>query len=393
MEVVDPGWIVTVLFNFTSDDDDMPKGDQYLDPEALLVNRHKQPFTIALIIIYALNFTVGLVGNVFVILVILRHRHMRTLTNVFFLNLTVGDLMVVCVCLPITLGNYIYRDWVYGQAMCKLTPFLQGMAVGVSVLSMMSISLNRYFAILRPLRAKMVFSRGKVGVMLVLIWLLSAAAVCPLLVINHVTAYGLEGVFKARVCVERWGSQEARQFFNLLIFSLLFVLPLCLMAALYTRISMELFASDVHLFEAANNGKHSSGGGGGGMGGGGNAQASRLLRQRRKTVRSLILLVVLFGVSWLPFYVVNIWLDFNSGDYTAPQILTFIYPIVQVLGLSNSSANPLLYCFLSNGFRRAFANLCCRRKLRTHHGILVTLRYRCPLSDDSGVESIETVLS
>ena len=66
---------------------------------------------------------------------------------------------------------------------------------------------------------------------------------------------------------------------------------------------------------------------------------------------------------------------------------------LQVLGLSNSSVNPLVYCFLSTGFRRAFRNMCCRQKRRTHHGIIITIRYRCPLSDDSGIESIETVLS
>ena len=51
-------------------------------------------------------------GNMFVILVVLRHRHMRTLTNVFFLNLTIGDFMVTVICIPITLGNYVYM-WVW----------------------------------------------------------------------------------------------------------------------------------------------------------------------------------------------------------------------------------------------------------------------------------------
>ena len=322
---VDKKWLVTVLFNFTSDDDEALGDGADLDTATLLQSlrddlfKHKQPFTIVLIVIYVLNFAVGLVGNVFVILVILRHRHMRTLTNVFFVNLTVGDLMVVCICLPITLGNYIYKDWVYGKVMCKLTPFLQGTAVGVSVLSMMSISVNRYFAIHKPLRAKMVFSRGKVGVMLVAIWLVSVAAVSPLLFINSVTSYGVPGVFLARACEEKWGRQEARQFYNLLIFALLFLLPLLIMAVLYTRISLALFADDSHLFETTSAGKPVV-----------TVSASRLLKQRRKTVRSLILLVVLFGASWLPYYVVNIWLDFNSRSITTHHVLNFIYPLAQV---------------------------------------------------------------
>ncbi|KAK7105860.1 hypothetical protein V1264_017185 [Littorina saxatilis] len=280
---------------------------------------HTQPFTIILIVIYILNFVVGLVGNVFVILVILRHRHMRTLTNVFFVNLTIGDLMVVCICLPITLGNYVYKNWVYGQVMCKLTPFLQGTAVGVSVLSMMSISINRYFAIHKPLQAKIVFSGGKVGVMLVAIWLTSVTAVSPFLFINSVTSWGVPGMFLAHVCEEKWGIVEARQLYNILIFLVLFVLPLIIMALLYTRISMTLFTDDTHLFATTATGKPVV-----------NGSASRLLKQRRKTVRSLILLVVLFGVSWLPYYVVNIWLDFNTRSDSTYNVLNFIYPLVQV---------------------------------------------------------------
>ena len=324
---VDHEWLVTVLFNFTSDDDEVSARHNDVDTNDLLRSlrddlfRHKDPFIIVLIIIYVINFAVGLVGNVFVILVIVRHRHMRTLTNVFFVNLTVGDLMVVCICLPITLGTYIYRDWVYGRVMCKLTPFLQGTAVGVSVLSMMSIAINRYFAIHRPLQAKMLFSRGKVAVMLVAIWLVSMGAVSPLLFINSLTSYGLPGVFLARACEEKWGLQEARQFYNLLIFALLFIVPLGIMALLYTRISLALFADDSHLFETTASGKHVAA-----------VQASRLLQQRRRTVRSLILLVVLFGVSWLPYYVVNIWLDFNSRSLATRHVINFVFPLAQVRG-------------------------------------------------------------
>ena len=342
---LDKKWLVAVLLNYTSGDEKKLGDDVDLDTATLLQSlrddlfKHKQPFTIVLIVIFVINFAVGLVGNVFVILVILRHRHMRTLTNVFFVNLTVGDLMVVCICLPITLGTHIYKDWVFGRVMCKLTPFLQGTAVGVSVLSMMSISVNRYFAIHKPLQAKIVFSRGKVGVMLVAIWLVSVAAVSPLLFINSVTSFGLPGVYQSRVCEEKWGRLEARQFYNLLIFGLLFVLPLLIMAVLYTRISLALFADDSHLFETTSSGKPVATG-----------SASRLLKQRRKTVRSLILLVVLFGASWLPYYVVNIWLDFNSLSTITPHVLNFIYPLAQVTNVWCRGRCCFLALDMSSGF-------------------------------------------
>ncbi|XP_046376099.1 QRFP-like peptide receptor [Haliotis rufescens] len=340
--------------------------------------RHNEPFTIVLIIFFSLTFVLGILGNTFVILVVAKHRSMRTLTNVFFLNLTIGDLLVVCVCIPITLGNYVYRDWVYGEVFCKVTTFLQGTAVGVSVLSMLFISINRYFAIHIPLRAKMLFTQGKVVMMLVSVWVVSFGAVSPLLFVNEITTWGIPGIFESRVCEEKWNEIEDKQFYNLFMFIIQFLLPLAVMCGTYIKISFTLWKEDVTLFNSAPSGK---------------AQADRILRQRRRTVRNLMFLVSLFGLSWLPYYIVNIWLDFNVESEYATSVLNYIYPVVQLLGISNSTLNPMCYCFLSKGFRRAMTNMCCLKKSRTSQGTSIIVRYKIPLSDDSGFESVETVLS
>ena len=70
---------------------------------------HKTPFTIVLIVLYSVIFLVGLVGNSLVIIVMIKHRHMRTITNMFLVNLSVGDLLVVIVCMPFSLAPYIYK--------------------------------------------------------------------------------------------------------------------------------------------------------------------------------------------------------------------------------------------------------------------------------------------
>ncbi|GFO25136.1 orexin receptor type 2 [Plakobranchus ocellatus] len=433
--------------------------------------QHEDPFVIFLIIVYVIAFAVGFMGNMFVILVVLRHRHMRTLTNVFFLNLTIGDFMVTVICIPITLGNYVYLDWIYGDLMCKVTPFLQSTAVAVSVLSMLSISINRYFAIHIPLRAKILFSKTRVHLMLASIWALSVATSCPLLVVKTVTSYGIPGVYLARVCNEEWGQEKLKLVYNFITFFLLFACPLVLMSVLYFRISLALWSKD-HELLLEGNGQAAKGPNDGDSYGNGPSSSSccatviynagtnnkvvqnnhqhhqysclsmqkqqisrnnkhrfrspqidRLLLQRRKTVRTLVLLVGLFAFSWFPYYVVNAWLDFNSNSSHAKAINNILYPLVQLLGLSNSSLNPILYCFLSNGFRRAFLNMCCRKKrivlkrrgaayggLRRmsytgagtgcggmaaggRSGMLaLTVRYRGG-SEDSGVGSVETVLS
>lgn len=251
--------------------------------------------------------------------------------------------------------------------------------MAVSVLSMLSISINRHFAIHEPLRAKILFSRSRVHVMLGATWLLSLATSSPLLAVRSLTSYGIPGVLVARACSEDWDSALLKHGYNLLAFLLLFLLPLTVMAGLYLKVSLALWSKNHELFDYKCKQTVKS------------AQLDRLLLQRRKTVRTLVLLVALFGCSWLPYYVVNAWLDFNLVSVHASLVNNVVYPLVQLLALSNSSVNPMVYCFLSSGFRRAFSNMCCRRKRGTRRGTTLTLRYKC--SEDSGVGSVETVLS
>ena len=56
-----------------------------------------------LISVYFITFLVGLVGNSLVCFAIWRNKNMRTVTNIFIVNLSVADLAVIIVCLPSTL--------------------------------------------------------------------------------------------------------------------------------------------------------------------------------------------------------------------------------------------------------------------------------------------------
>ena len=50
--------------------------------------------------IFSLVLAVGVVGNVLVLIVILTSKSMRSSTNLFLLNLSIADLLVLIVCCP-----------------------------------------------------------------------------------------------------------------------------------------------------------------------------------------------------------------------------------------------------------------------------------------------------
>jgi cholecystokinin A receptor len=57
---------------------------------------------------------------------LIQSRRMRTITNLFLLNLAVSDLLLGIFCMPFTLIGMLLRDFIFGEIMCKLLPYLQG---------------------------------------------------------------------------------------------------------------------------------------------------------------------------------------------------------------------------------------------------------------------------
>lgn len=331
---------------------------------------YKEPRTIALMFLYSIVFIVGLFGNIFVIVTVFHYKHMRTLTNVFLVNLAISDLLVVLFCIPITLGTYVYKDYVYGIGMCKLTSFLQGSAISVSSLSLLTISINRFIAIHRPLRAKIIFSKRRVYFVIVAIWCISFAVFVPLLVVNNIKNIGIPPFFSKRICNEHWDIPNGKELYNILVFISIFLIPLIAMVFAYTKISLVLWR---------NNDKPIT-------------QTRRVILQRRRTVKLLICVVVIFSVCWLPYNFTNIWLEFNIT--TASVVVSEqIYPLFQLLGISNSAINPICYCMMSSGFQKAFIRLCCRRRLNTKPDVILMVKFKDGSSESQEMTELTTRLS
>jgi hypothetical protein len=92
----------------------------------------------------------------------------------------------------------------------------------------------------------------------------------------------------------------------------------------------------------------------------GNQQSNHVIeRSKIKVFKMLIVIVLLFALSWLPLYVIFaiIKLGPNIDENTFfGQLLTTGAPIAQWLGASNSCVNPILYFFFNNKFRNFYRN-------------------------------------
>jgi hypothetical protein len=86
---------------------------------------NEQIFT--LILPYSIIFLLAIIGNALVIITLSANRRMRSVTNIFLLNLAVSDLLLGVFCMPFTLVGALLKEFVFGSLMCRLISYLQGL--------------------------------------------------------------------------------------------------------------------------------------------------------------------------------------------------------------------------------------------------------------------------
>lgn len=79
-----------------------------------------------LVVPYGVVFILAVSGNALVMATLVFNKSMRTVTNIFLLNLAVSDFLLGVFCMPFTLSGVLFREFLFGRALCKLIPYFQG---------------------------------------------------------------------------------------------------------------------------------------------------------------------------------------------------------------------------------------------------------------------------
>uniref|UniRef100_S4RW76 Galanin receptor 1a n=1 Tax=Petromyzon marinus TaxID=7757 RepID=S4RW76_PETMA len=281
-------------------------------------------------VIFFVIFLLGIVGNSLVILVLVRIKFGKShsITNVFVLTLSVADLTFLFFCVPSEATYYFLPDWVFGAFLCKGVPYVFTASMLVSIFTLVAMSVDRYIAIVHARRAAAVRSvRRALGAVSAL-WLLSLVLAVPRAHYHTIVVYKEHGNF----CWEVWSHKNLKSTYRAVIFSLGYLLPLVLISACYARVGSTVFTcrDSAELVD----------------------ETKQSVRQTAKTV---LVLVVVFLVSWLPHHVILLWVEFGSFPLTNAS---FAFRIVaHCLSYGNSCVNPFIYGFLSQNFREAYRQL------------------------------------
>lgn len=118
-------------------------------------NANSALFETIVYIMYISIFIFALLGNGIVTYIVFSSPRMRTVTNYFIVNLAVGDILLTLFCVPFSFFSIlILQYWPYGSVLCHLVNYCQAVSVLVSAYTLVAISVDRYSAILWPLRPR-----------------------------------------------------------------------------------------------------------------------------------------------------------------------------------------------------------------------------------------------
>ncbi|KAK9736840.1 7 transmembrane receptor (rhodopsin family) [Popillia japonica] len=152
-----------------------------------LVRYSRSMLTIAGVITL-ITMIVGVVGNSLTIVALVRHSKIRTVAAAFIASLCISDLLICFLVLPFAASQFFHGTWIHGNFLCVIVPFLRYGSVGVSLLSVAMISINRYILIAWPELYNKVYTKVKVCIYIGSIWLIAYGVQLP-------TLAGVWGVF------------------------------------------------------------------------------------------------------------------------------------------------------------------------------------------------------
>ena len=198
---------------------------------------------IVLTVLYAITMLVAFAGNGFLIYIVWKKPEVRSLTSFIFVNMAIADLLVTLVVMPWSI-SLIYTDglWmipgVFGKVMCKGVVYTIYVKLSASILCLTFMAIDRYYAIVHPLRRHLWFRKPKLTVPFIWIWSLVSMSIFP--VIQTMEGYNNSSYCMLSVYILGDPDRALRGIY-LLLFVVNYVIPLVVISCLYTITAWNLW--------------------------------------------------------------------------------------------------------------------------------------------------------
>lgn len=304
---------------------------------------------------------VALIGNLLVCFAVYRNPRLRTTTNLYIISLAGTDLLSATLVMPFTAGVLVTRKWSYGTVYCYIHGFLANFGLFVSTSIMGLTAFNRYVRIVKTTNYSGIFSRKKSRTILICLCLFIAGYI---IVPNFAGLQEFSFLPDYASChiIHLTDAGTIAHYSIVLLFFL--TLPFSVAIFCYVKVFAAIKKHNLEVAPRLQSRVH----------------AARITYQEIKLSKSLFVVVLGFGLCWVPAWTLAIIKRFCLIP-TLPHEYFLLHTGLVFL---SSSINVFIYAGMNSSFKAEFQRiLSCNdcinsRKVSPplpHHGrLLVELR-------------------
>nr|AJO26970.1 G-protein-coupled chemokine receptor [Lumpy skin disease virus] len=325
----------TTISNYTTAYNTTYYSDDYDDYEVSIVDiPHRDDgvdtTSFGLITLYSTIFFLGLFGNI-IVLTVLRKYKIKTIQDMFLLNLTLSDLIFVLV-FPFNLYDSIAKQWSLGDCLCKFKAmfYFVGFYNSMSFITLMSI--DRYLAVVHPVKSMPIRTKRYGIVLSMVVWICSTIESFPIMLF-----YETKKVYGITYCHVFYNDNAKiwKLFINFEINIFGMIIPLTILLYCYYKILNTLKTSQT---------------------------------KNKKAIKMVFLIVICSVLFLLPFsvtvFVSSLYLLNVFSGCMALRFVNLAVHVAEIVSLCHCFINPLIYAFCS----REFTNLLLRLRSTSSAG-------------------------
>ena len=290
---------------------------------------------------YCLILAVSLLGNSFIGIIVYRTQAMRKPINFLIANMAMSDLLYPIFVIPRIITELYVDSWMIsgplGQALCKLIRFFQDASAVVSIQSLVLIAVDRFGAVVFPLRSPLIGSK-LCPFFILATWIVATAIHSP-----DFFAFKLVEFQGRLACALQWneifGKSSSAEYYYLTLMVIIFYTPLVVIAILYTIVYVKLKSQTIPGEQSVV------------------SAAERLRMKRERNVLKMAVAIVLgFALCWVPFSI-YIFIYYFARPSTFSCGMLYISAIAKFMSRASCAINPCIYFIFSENYRQGLKNL------------------------------------
>nr|XP_009683600.1 PREDICTED: urotensin-2 receptor-like [Struthio camelus australis] len=274
---------------------------------------------------------VGVVGNIYTLVVMNISARFTGSMYVYIVNLALADLLYLST-IPFVVCTYFVRDWYFGDLGCRILFSLDLLTMHASIFILTIMSTERYLAVVRPLDT-LGRSRDCRRTLTCLVWLVSFILSLPTMILIDLRISHRNGVTK-RMCHPTWRMETYRVYLTIL-FHTCILAPGLIICCLYIKLARTYWRSQVAFSSTK--------------------ETSRCPKQ--KVLYMIFSIVLAYWACFVPFWLWQLFSIYRSEPgRLASSTVVYINFLVTCLAYSNSCINPFLYTLLTKNYREYLRN-------------------------------------